>query len=96
MLRQNFMHRSRVIIDVCKRHGVWFDADKLSCLLDWVHCGGVEAAQTEQNQIAVEASRLQATRGTNAGDTFVTPSIEQRGIMFWMDAVGMVARLFTR
>ncbi len=29
MLRQNYQHQSRVIIDICKRHGVWFDADKL-------------------------------------------------------------------
>ncbi len=48
MVKQNYGHASGVIVDVCGKHGVWFDADELPRILDWVHAGGmVWAAETE-------------------------------------------------
>lgn len=40
MLHENFGHSSGVVIDVCKRDGVWFDSNKLPRLLDWARTGG--------------------------------------------------------
>ena len=34
-------HHSGVTIDRCKPHGVWFDADELPRILDWVRHGGL-------------------------------------------------------
>ena len=41
MVRQNFGHHSGVMIDRCKQHGLWFDADELPRILDWVRHGGL-------------------------------------------------------
>ena len=66
MVRQNFGHRSQVIVDVCKPHGIWFDAEKLTCILDWVRSGGLAAAneqrQTELTREARVEGRLERER----------------------------------
>ena len=98
MLRQNYQHRSGVVIDLCKRHGVWFDADKLSRLLDWVHCGGIDAAKTERQQATAQAARFQAIDIARSEAIANLPSArdEVRSATAWMDAVAIVARLFLR
>jgi Zn-finger nucleic acid-binding protein len=40
MRRHNFARRSGIIIDSCNDHGVWFDADELDLVLEWVRSGG--------------------------------------------------------
>jgi Zn-finger nucleic acid-binding protein len=40
MPRLNYGHGSGVIIDVCRDHGIWFDADELARILAWLHAGG--------------------------------------------------------
>ncbi len=45
MSRRNYGGRSGVILDVCSRHGVWFDGDELRRTLDWVRRGGATAAE---------------------------------------------------
>jgi Zn-finger nucleic acid-binding protein len=40
MNRVNYGHTSGVIVDFCKDHGVWFDADQLARLLAWLRAGG--------------------------------------------------------
>ena len=39
MHRRNYAGASGVIIDFCKNHGVWFDADELPRLLAWIRSG---------------------------------------------------------
>ena len=43
-----------MVIDVCREHGVWFDADELARILDWVRAGGKFDAE---RQTAAEAER---------------------------------------
>jgi len=40
--RVNFGHRSGVIVDVCKKHGVWFERDELRQILSFIQRGGLE------------------------------------------------------
>ena len=40
MQRVNFGHRSGVIADQCRSHGVWLDSGELKRLLDWKKAGG--------------------------------------------------------
>jgi Zn-finger nucleic acid-binding protein len=56
MNRYHYAHRSGVIIDSCRDHGVWFDADELANILAWVRSGG--KAQADQ-QAADDAERQQ-------------------------------------
>lgn len=60
MNRTNFAKRSGIIIDSCRNHGTWFDADELPRIVDFVMQGGVEAAHTAD----MERGRLEARRET--------------------------------
>lgn len=56
MNRVNFAHCSNVIVDVCSRHGTWFDRDELRRIIEFIRAGGLEAAR------AREIAELQAER----------------------------------
>ena len=59
MNRSNFAKASGVIIDICKKHGVWFDADELPTIIEFVKKGGMEIArQRERNEIEQERDKL--------------------------------------
>lgn len=40
MNRVNFGHRSGVIIDQCKKHGIWLDSGEITHLMEWKKAGG--------------------------------------------------------
>ena len=70
MNRQNFGRRSGVIIDVCKGHGVWFEAGELRAVMSFVDGGGLEESRRiesekqreEQRQLMRELGKLVASR----------------------------------
>jgi Zn-finger nucleic acid-binding protein len=45
MNRKNFGRSSGVVVDVCSRHGTWFDAGELSRVLAFVESGGLARAR---------------------------------------------------
>ena len=48
MGRQNFGKRSGVIIDTCKKHGVWFDADELRRVAAFAAAGGLDESRRRE------------------------------------------------
>ena len=42
MQRKNYGRKSGVIVDVCPKHGIWFDLHELEGVLSWLRSGGVE------------------------------------------------------
>jgi Zn-finger nucleic acid-binding protein len=64
MIPQQFGRQSGVIVDVCKYHGVWFDADELPRILDWIRCGGLARANEEERaqQLQDEEQRRRMAR----------------------------------
>jgi Zn-finger nucleic acid-binding protein len=58
MNRVNFAHSSGIVIDVCKKHGVWFEKDELRGVLDFVAKGGMQ--QMRQNDDAQRALEQRA------------------------------------
>lgn len=59
MNRNNFAKASGVIVDICKRHGVWFDADELPAIIEFIQKGGMEIArQRERNELEQEREKL--------------------------------------
>ena len=59
MNRSNFARSSGVIIDLCKQHGVWFDAEELPKIIGFIRQGGLEKArQREKLEIKEERDRL--------------------------------------
>ena len=59
MNRKNFGRCSGVIIDLCKDHGTWFDADELQRILVFIQSGGLEkAAERERLELKEELKWL--------------------------------------
>ena len=56
MNRSNFAHSSGVVIDLCKQHGVWFDAEELPKIIEFIDKGGL-ARSREKEKIALEDER---------------------------------------
>ena len=50
MHRANFGRKSGILIDICKKHGLWFDVQELDAILRWVKRGGESRARTRQEQ----------------------------------------------
>ncbi len=48
MNRSNFARSSGVIVDICRKHGVWFDADELPKIVDFIQKGGMEIARSKE------------------------------------------------
>lgn len=59
MNRSNFARASGVIIDTCKSHGVWFDADELPRIIEFIRNGGLSIArQRELRDIQDQKEKL--------------------------------------
>lgn len=56
MNRSNFARSSGVIIDMCKQHGVWFDAGELPKIIEFIDKGGIDRAR-EKEKIAIKDER---------------------------------------
>lgn len=50
--RVNFAHLSQVVIDVCVRHGLWFDAGELEQIASFVEAGGLRRSRLRAQQLA--------------------------------------------
>lgn len=60
MTPRNFGRRSGVIVDVCTDHGVWFDANELTAVLEFVATGGL--ADSRQRDIDDAKAELRRRR----------------------------------
>ncbi len=59
MNRKNFADRSGVILDICRIHGVWFDADELRRIVEFIRSGGLDLAARREADEA-RARRVRA------------------------------------
>jgi Zn-finger nucleic acid-binding protein len=57
MSRRNFAKRSGVIIDVCNAHGIWFDDEELSRILQFVRAGGLDETRRRDLEELKEQER---------------------------------------
>jgi len=48
MNRVNFAHCSHVIVNVCAKHGTWFDRDELRRMVEFIRAGGLENARAQE------------------------------------------------
>jgi Zn-finger nucleic acid-binding protein len=63
MHRRNYARRSGVIVDQCKEHGVWFDADELERVLEWIRRGGLTAKAEWEAEEQREREKVERLRG---------------------------------
>ncbi|HEV8551351.1 MAG TPA: zf-TFIIB domain-containing protein [Polyangiaceae bacterium] len=59
MNRNNFGGNSGVVVDVCPRHGVWFDPGELPRILEFVQAGGLERARQRAARERAEHERAE-------------------------------------
>jgi Zn-finger nucleic acid-binding protein len=70
MNRRQYARGSGVVIDICRDHGLWFDAHELSTVLDWISRGGTaddaaeRLAQEQQERIRRAEAELETRRHT--------------------------------
>lgn len=60
MNRSNFARSSGVIIDLCKQHGVWFDANELPKIIEFIRQGGLDRAR-EKEKLQLEEKHRELT-----------------------------------
>ena len=71
MNRNNFAKVSGVIIDSCKNHGVWFDAEELPKIIEFIRKGGLDySRQKEKAQIDAEREQLRTEKFKYAVDRY--------------------------
>ncbi len=59
MNRSNFARASGIIIDTCRKHGVWFDAEELPGIIEFIRNGGMRIArQRESRDIEEQREKL--------------------------------------
>jgi Zn-finger nucleic acid-binding protein len=59
MNRKQFAERSGVIIDWCRGHGFWFDADELEKVVEFVRSGGLDEARQRAIEKAKDMVRME-------------------------------------
>lgn len=59
MNRKNFGGESGVVVDVCSRHGTWFDDGELPRVLSFVESGGLALARANERRREREAARAE-------------------------------------
>ncbi|MGZ3453911.1 MAG: TFIIB-type zinc ribbon-containing protein [Polyangiales bacterium] len=79
MNRKIFGRSSGIVVDVCKEHGVWFDAGELAAVLAFIEGGGLERARLREAQEAAERARAEKTRraveaASTIGHSLSTPA----------------------
>ncbi len=57
MNRSNFARSSGVIIDICKQHGIWFDAEELPKIIEFIRKGGLDHARQKEKLQLLEQKR---------------------------------------
>lgn len=74
MNRLNFARCSGVIVDVCKKHGTWFDRDELSRIVEFIRDGGLNASRAKE-KIEIAEQREQLRQEQRALDLRATSSL---------------------
>lgn len=88
MNRVNFANCSHVIVDVCSRHGTWFDKDELRRIVEFIRGGGLEQARAreirelEQRQRELRAAQATGSPDTTAGPWGASATDRHTGISF--------------
>ena len=98
MNRVNFAHCSHVVVDVCTKHGTWFDKDELHKIVEFIRDGGlVKAREQEIADLEEKRSRLRADVAAAAAvPDFPTRTTRYDGYDLAFDAVSAALKFFLK
>lgn len=76
MNRVNFSRCSNVIVDLCARHGTWFDKDELRRIVEFIRAGGMDKARSmELRELDQKRRDLEAARASGGmGQAMMAPA----------------------
>ncbi|HVS11281.1 MAG TPA: zf-TFIIB domain-containing protein [Planctomycetota bacterium] len=93
MMRRNFGSSSGVIVDVCRKHGVWLDHAELERIVRFIRAGGLERARRREVERLEERAR-RASQGAPPDGAFLPVGDERswggrepRGLVEWVASV---------
>jgi Zn-finger nucleic acid-binding protein len=79
MSRRNFASASGVILDVCRKHGVWLDHSELERVLSFVREGGLDRARRlEKERLEIERGRAKTGAASPAGGAWMDAPARRR------------------
>lgn len=98
MYRIHFGHRSGVIVDQCKPHGVWLESGELKKLLDWKKAGGQLLHESVRQRRAQEEERKARLRDlVDPGSREPLDGfLSQRAADTEIDLIGTLVQVFGR
>jgi len=103
MNRKNFAGISGVIVDICGRHGIWFDGGEMEKIMDFIARGGLQRARvTEETERLWEQAELLKIRSEDALARGVDPALPGSAHfdgfdgMDLLDIMGEVFHLFRK
>jgi Zn-finger nucleic acid-binding protein len=98
MNRINFSRCSHVVVDVCAKHGTWFDKDELRRVVEFIRVGGLDKARDlEMRELERRRRELAATRVAGGmGDFASVPSPRYRDAGVGIRVVADVLDAFLR
>lgn len=67
MNRVNFSRCSHVIVDVCAKHGTWFDKEELRRIVEFIRAGGLDKARNMERRDLDRSRRELASARADAG-----------------------------
>ncbi len=92
MVRRTFGRRSGVIVDICKAHGTWFDADELDRVVAFVQDGGVDRDPNLRTSAAQGGADFFKAKKLNYGVEGVAPKRRLTG--FFETSLDALKRFF--
>jgi Zn-finger nucleic acid-binding protein len=101
MNRKNFARVSGVIIDVCSRHGIWFDSGEMEKIMSFIAHGGLKRAREVELEDQKERAQLERMRMNNATSDMGTGFLDFGASSFesdlhMMDIAGALFNLFKK
>lgn len=94
MNRMVFGHRSGVVIDRCKSHGVWLDGGEITHLLEWKKAGGQLLHEQKAKEREAQA-KLKRSDSGNKIDAILQGSGKQDEDMAILETVaGLLFKIF--
>ena len=95
MHRTQYDRGSGVIIDVCKDHGVWFDAHELAEILAWIRARGPEqAAERAREQEKADELNKRITRSASSSSSGPWSGVDSDNMWAAGSAVQILTRMF--
>ena len=80
MQRKNYGRKSGVVVDICVKHGIWFDAHEMDEILRWLRNGGQEAPDPRP-QATIDKNALRALNVANTAQATAAPRTSVLGMV---------------